>query len=350
MLNLFNKKKNIPQKPLGQNTELQYFFDDGYLKCSNCGKQIFFEDNIPLNYEKCSKCEAENFIPLKLDKYWLFLPIGDGGMGIVYRAIDIKTKKEYAVKVVNKDEFNDEDAGEALIKEAKIGIEVSAHANICTVFGYGQVNNEYYVVTDMIDGYRLDEYIEKKYCNGGIEEEKVLLWGLQLLSALQHIYDCGYLYRDLKPQNIMVINNDEDVVLFDFGLCLELDLLSEKAKDDMIEGSPQYFPPERCDAEPEGIYSEIYSLGMLLFFCFAGEPYYNSDNAMDLLKQHTAKLRVSNILKRLPNCNPDIVAIVEKMIKRDPSERFQSYREAYIAMNDIYKMYVSCGTEDLDIL
>ena len=349
MLNLFLKKKSTQGETVEQKDVNRYFFNEGFLKCSECDTQIFFKDYMSLKYEKCPKCETENFIPLKLDKYWLFSPIGDGGMGVVYKAIDSETVKEYAVKIINKEDLSDEDAGEALIKEAKVGMEVSAHSNICTVFGYGQVDDEFYVVTDIINGERLDEYVVKRHSNGGIEEEKVLLWGLQLLSALQHIYDCGYLYRDLKPQNIMVINDAEDVILFDFGLCLELNLLSEKVEDEMIEGSPQYFPPERCNAELEGIYSEIYSLGMVLFFCLAGEPYYNSDNAMELLKQHTAKLRVSNISKRLYDYNPDIVAIVEKMIKREPEERFQSYREAYIAMNDIYKMYVSCGTENLDI-
>jgi len=315
-----------------------YSYDNGFMICHNCSETIPFSDLIPLSLSKCPKCNKDIFIPKKMDKYWLLEQLGDGGMGYVFKAIDTGTGKRCAIKILHDKKTEKEQFGNPLRQEAQIGLEISTHANICTIIEYGQLENEYYMVTEFLDGCRLDKLVAS---GGVIDEEKALLWVLQILSALQHVYNCGYLYRDLKPQNLIVRPDGEDIVLFDFGLCLELEKI-ERNDGDSVEGSPQYFPPERCDFEKEGMYSEIYSLGMVLYYCLAGKPYYCADTVEELLQQHVRRLRMKSVFEKLENCNPDIVALIDKMIKREPTERFQTYNEVYIELDQIYKLYLSC--------
>ena len=324
MLNFFRKKKKISES----DPKFDYqSLEAGKLNCKSCSSKLSFKDLPTLTFYKCPNCDEDIFIPLLMGKYWLFDSLGKGGMGQVYKAFNNETGKMYAVKILQHEE------------EAEIGLEICSHSNICSVIEYGQFESKHYMVTELLEGERLDRLVSKNH--GGVDEEKVMLWGLQILSALQHIYDCGYLYRDLKPQNLIVDNNGEDIVLFDFGLCIKLDN-TEYLDGDSVEGSPQYFPPERCDFKKEDMYSEIYSLGMVLFFCLAGRPYFGADTAMELLHQHVRRLRIKSVFSMIENCNPDIAVLIDKMIKRDPEMRFQTFKEVYIELGNIYKMYRSC--------
>ena len=272
-------------------------------------------------------------------KFWLFSLIDSGGGGCVYKAFDTETGKICVVKTLLDEIKNDKAVVEAFIREAEIGLEICSHPNIGTVIEYGQNEEEYYMAAEFIDGDRLDVLVSNN--KNGIDEEKVLLWGIQILSALQHIYSHGYLYRDLKPQNLIVCDDGKEIILYDFGLCLELDKV-ENNIGDTVEGSPQYFPPERCNFEKEDMSSEIYSLGMVLFFCLDGAPYYQAETAMELLQQHIRQLRIKSVPERLEKYNPDIVAIIDKMIKRDTEKRFQTYNEIILELKNVYKMYESC--------
>ena len=334
MLNFFRKKKEVSE----QVPEFDYdSINAGYLICNKCSIKVFLENLAPLTEAECPLCGGSNFIPMLLENFWFFLPIGGGGMGYVYKAFDVETGMICAVKLLQEEEKKDKFVVDSFIREAEIGLEICSHPNVCTVVGYGLVGEEYYLASEFLDGKRLDVLVSNR--DGGVDAGKVLFWGLQILSALEHIYSCGYLYRDLKPQNLMVRGNGKDITLFDFGLCLELGDAEYNSGDNIVEGSPQYFPPERCEFEIEGMFSEIYSLGMVLFFCLAGESYFDADTPMELLQQHIGKSRGKSVFDRIENCNPDVADIIEKMIKREPEKRFQTYNEVYIEIEKIYKMY-----------
>lgn len=296
--------------------------NSGFVVCSGCARKFGLKFHTPLRFARCSKCGNVTFIPYLVNKYWLFKPLGSGGMGSVYKAIHIENGKLYSVKIAQRHKKNDVDIGRSLIKEGEVGLIISDHSNLCKVIECGKTENEIYMVSEFIDGERLDTLVTlgKKF-----NEMTVLSWGIQILSALQYIYDCGYLYRDLKPQNLILCSKLDIVKIIDFGLCMEVN--TPVSENGIIEGSPQYFPPERCSFEKEGVYSEIYSLGMVLFFCLAGEPYYKSVDVMELLKQHVRQLRIKTITDRLLGINIDVVNLIEKMTKRNPKERYQTFEE-----------------------
>ena len=336
MRNFFQKKEKMP----AFTPEFDYdSVNAGYLNCSNCSTKLYFENLTPLSYSNCPNCDERNFIPMLMEKYWLFLPIDSGGVGCVYKAFDIETGRTCAVKTLLEEAKKDEMLVKAFSKEAEIGLEICSHLNICTVVGYGLDEEEYYMASDFIDGVRLDILISEK--GVGMDDETVLFWGLQILSALQHIYNCGYLYRDLKPQNLIVSDDGKKIILYDFGLCIKIDQIVDDSVD-CVEGSPQYLPPERCNFEKEDMYSEIYSLGMVLFFCITGVPCFTGNSPEKLLEQHVRQLRLKSVFERLENSNPDIAVIIEKMVKRNPEERFQTYSEVVTELETIYEMYHSC--------
>jgi serine/threonine protein kinase len=114
--------------------------------------------------------------------------------------------------------------------------------------------------------------------------------------------------------------------LYDYGLCVKKEEASiGTAHVDHIEGSPFYLPPERVVGAPEGEYSEIYSLGMVLFHMLAGKTYYSESEINDLVSKHISSLRISSVSTHLRHCNQRTIQIVDKMIKRRPNDRYHSF-------------------------
>jgi eukaryotic-like serine/threonine-protein kinase len=301
------------------------YLEEGFIICSNCGARISLEDNTPLSISKCHKCSNSNFIPFLIKDQWLYEPLGGGGMGSVYHAFDRQNAEiEYAVKILPRKMKHDNFLIESLISEARTGSKFSNHPHLTKVYEYGLWLGEYYAVYEFIEGIRLDQIIESPVKR---PDSQIILWALQILSAEQHIYDCGYLFRDLKPQNVL-INRNGNVKMIDYGLSIPVQEAINGSKADQILGSPHYIPPERIVGDPEAQYSEIYSLGMLMFHLISGQTFYSSEDIKHLVEKHVLSLRMHNSMGKLPsNANPEIVRILNKMIRRDPSQRYQSYKE-----------------------
>ena len=312
------------------------FLNKGFIICESCKSQHMLNFYKPLSFSKCSKCGAPIFIPHKVSDYWLREPLGSGGMGSVYKADHCKTGEKFSVKLLQRDSKTDQEVVDALLYEGKVGMEISGHINVCEVVDYGTQDDEVYVVSRFLDGIRLDVLIENK---GPASEENALRWALQLLSALNHIYKAGYIYRDMKPQNIIIDRRNKKATLFDYGLCQKVD--EQNVDDEHIIGSPMFLPPERCVQEKEDMYSEIYSLGMVLFYTLAGKAYYNSDDVQEIISLHVRKIRMWTIESFLPDTNPDVIKIIDKMIKRFPADRYQSYGEVYNDIKQLYDVYKS---------
>ncbi|OGV40525.1 MAG: hypothetical protein A2X48_03110 [Lentisphaerae bacterium GWF2_49_21] len=313
------KTQQIITKP-----DLDYL-EEGFIICSNCGCRIFLEDNPPLSISKCRECSNSNFIPLLIKDFWLYEPLGGGGMGSVYHSFFRQNSNvEAALKVLPRKMKNDNFLIESLIGEARSGSKFSNHPHLTKVYEYGLWEDEYYAAYEFIDGIRLDQIIESPVKR---PDKQILLWALQILSAEQHIYDSGFLFRDLKPQNVMIDKNG-NVKMIDYGLAITVQDALSGSNAENILGSPHYMPPERIVGAPESQYSEIYSLGMLLFHMISRQTFYSSEDIKHLVEKHVVSLRMNNPMMKLPaNTNPELVRIVCKMINRNPSARYQTYKE-----------------------
>jgi len=267
------------------------------------------------------------------EEYSLFLSMA--GMTSYTVVTDPYDNEElgFAVKVLPRDRKNDTYLIEALLTEAKICWQLGDHQHLNKVIDFGRFNNEYYAVFEYIEGTRLDLIIDSPIKR---PEKQVILWGMQVLSAEQHMFDKGFLFRDLKPQNIMIDKNG-NVKLFDFGLAMPIDNALNDSSD-QIQGSPYYMPPERIVGAGESQHSEIYSLGMVLFHILAKQPYYSAEDIKSLVTKHVVSLRVNTIRSKLPHLtNSKLIAVIEKMIARVPERRYLTYKDAAAELFKIYK-------------
>ena len=142
--------------------------------------------------------------------------IGEGGMGVVYRAYDEVLHRDVALKVVKKDARLDTTASQRLLQEARASSAL-AHPNICTIYEVAENEGELYIVMELVEGKSLAEMC----ATGGLPPESVLRYGVQIASALARAHDRGIIHRDLKTANI-VITNEGLVKVLDFGLAKQV--------------------------------------------------------------------------------------------------------------------------------
>ena len=331
MFHLFDNKQD---KGVGEDRKPDLDLLNGHCyECEFCKSVHSLINVVPLSMTKCSNCKASNFIPYLIKNYWLYKPLGGGGMGSVYKAVYWNNPKwEFAIKVLPRERKDDPHLIESLLNEAEIGKSFGKHPHLIAVADYGQYNDEYFAALEFTPGKRLDQIIE---ISEEINQKYVLLWALQLLSAEQRIWDSGYLYRDMKPQNIM-IDPSGNAVLYDYGLCIPI-ADSQDPDSDVVDGSPLYMPPERIVGMGENMSSEIYSIGMVIFHALTRKTYYTSTGAYELAKKHVTSLRIHSVATRLPvSINPLIAPLLDKMVARIPAQRYQEYKDVALEIKRIY--------------
>lgn len=305
-------------------------YADGLIPCQKCGFSIPMRKLQPLKMVECPKCKSISFVPLKVGRYWLFEPLGGGGMGSVYKALSVEMPDRFfAIKVLSRAEKTKPANIHALLNEARIGKIIGDHPCLVKCVDSGCEDGEYYAAMEMVQGERLDKRIDRL---GRLPEAQALQIVLHVLAAEQHIYRCGFLYRDLKPENI-IINEQGYAILFDYGLCLPREEALHPT-DEFVSGSPYYLPPERLLGTGEDACSEIYSLGMVLYYALTGQTYFDANEVEALAKRHVSKVRLS-ISSKLKDFRPELVEVLSKMIKQEPSERYQSFREVAEAIQAI---------------
>jgi serine/threonine-protein kinase len=326
---LFSKKRD----------PLEAYFDDSFW-CTGCGKGVSLEGLVPLTPVNCPHCDDVNLVPLNVGDFWLYRPLGGGGMGAVYKAVrESQPDREFAVKILPREHVENQRLIDTLVREAEIATAISGHPGMVNTIDSG-IDGEPYLAMEYIKGDRLDQRISK---GGTLTENETILVGLRLLSALTHIYNRGYLFRDMKPQNVMYVEG-EGAVLYDYGICMTLyDSLYDDA--DIIEGSPIYFPPERITGDGETAASELYSLGMVMYHALTGHPYFSAKEIASLANQHIRNARVKTEGK-MRKVTPELAKIVDRMIKREQHDRYQSFHEAEFYLGELLRQRLEAADGD----
>ena len=299
--------------------------EQGELVCSGCGRRLALAGRQPLTLSPCEHCDEPNFVPGRLPGYWLCRPLGGGGMGSVYLARpEAGGAERYAAKVVRPGAASPERLAESLQREIEVMQHIQPHPCLLTAVDAGEdEHGAPYLITPYQEGERLDVRFSRL---GHLSEQEVILVGLRLLGGLTHLYNAGFLYRDLKTQTIVM--GADGACLLDFGICLRL----AEARDGStahVEGSSLYYPPERLSGQGEGRHSEIYSLGMVMYHALTGSPYFT---AKDIETMTTLNVRKRRLLERRrptdDSIRPDLSRVIEKMIKRQGEERYQTFLDA----------------------
>ena len=263
----------------------------------------------------------DRYIGKKLDgRYEIKEIIGVGGMANVYKAYDSIDDRAVAVKILRDEHMENDELLRRFRNESK-AIAVLSHPNIVKVYDVSFNEDIQYIVMEHIDGITLKEYIE---------QQKVLRWKeavhftVQILRALQHAHDKGIVHRDIKPQNIMLLE-DGTIKVADFGIA-RFARASQHTVTDKAIGSVHYISPEQAKGELSDEKSDIYSVGVMLYEMTTGTLPFDADSPVSVaLKQ------IQSQAKRPRTVNPDIPEGLEditiRAMQKDPARRYQSAAE-----------------------
>ncbi len=270
----------------------------------------------------------ENYVGKRLDgRYEIQDVIGVGGMAVVYKAYDNIDDRIVAVKVL-KDEYLANEEFRRRFKNESKAIAVLSHPNIVKVFDVSFGDRLQYIVMEYVEGITLKEYIEKR---GVIDWNEALFFVIQILRALQHAHDKGIVHRDVKPQNIMLIQNGT-IKVTDFGIARfnhsETRTVTEKAI-----GSVHYISPEQAKGEFTDEKADIYSVGIVLYEMLSGKLPFDGDNAVSI-----ALMQVNSNPALPRTVNPDIPVgfeqITMKAMQKSTRERYQTAAEMLLDLEE----------------
>lgn len=273
----------------------------------------------------------DNYVGKRLDgRYEIHEIIGVGGMAVVYKAFDNIDRKIVAVKILKEEYLTDEDFKRRFKNESK-AIAVLSHPNIVKVLDVSFGDRLQYIVMEYVEGITLKEYIEQQ---GSIRTREALYFVMQILRALQHAHDKGIVHRDIKPQNIMLIENGS-IKVTDFGIAT-FSRDETKTMTNAAIGSVHYISPEQAKGSVTDAKSDIYSVGVVLYEMLTGCLPFQSDNAVSV-----AVMQVQKQPKSPREINPDIPIGLEQIIMRamqkNPAERYQSAAEMLVDLGEFGK-------------
>jgi serine/threonine protein kinase/photosystem II stability/assembly factor-like uncharacterized protein len=266
-----------------------------------------------------------------LDHYRILEQIGEGGMGVVYRARDEVLNRDVALKVLAQGTLDKVSPGH-LLREAQTASSLS-HPNICTIHQVGQTGDDFYVVMELIEGRSLSDLITAT----GLSVETVTRYGTQIADALAHAHDRGIVHRDLKGSNVMVTPEGRVKVL-DFGLATRLEreglsdvTLSHSSLETKLVGTLPYMAPEILRGEKGDHLSDVWALGVLLYEAAAGGLPFRGKTGFEL---------TSAILREPPPPLPatipyGLAAVIQRCLMKQPPERYQRASEVRAALESV---------------
>lgn len=263
----------------------------------------------------------DNLIGKKLDgRYEILQLIGVGGMANVYKARDVIDERLVAVKILREEYASNEEFVRRFKNESK-AIAALNHPNIVKVYDVSFSDKMQSIVMEYIDGITLKDYIDQQKI---IRWKEAVHFTVQILRALQHAHDKGIVHRDIKPQNIMLLQ-DGTIKVMDFGIARFARSQMATITDKAI-GSVHYISPEQAKGDKTDARTDIYSVGVMLYEMLSGKLPFDGDGAVSI-----AIMQISDKAKPLaqvaPNVPEALCQITEKAMEKDPANRYQSAQE-----------------------
>lgn len=259
------------------------------------------------------------------DRYEIIRIIGEGGMANVYLAEDTILNRKVAVKVLRGDLANDEKFVRRFQREALSASSLS-HPNIVEIYDVGEDDGNFYIVMEYIEGKNLKQLIKKRE---KLSLPEVMDIMKQLTDGISHAHDLFIIHRDIKPQNMLILDNGL-VKITDFGIAIALNS-TQLTQTNSVMGSVHYLPPEQAAGKGATVKSDIYSLGIMMFELITGKLPFKGENAVEIaLKQ--MKEPIPSIRSMDSSIPQSVENIIIKSCAKNPKNRYSSVREMY---NDI---------------
>jgi len=336
-LELLRKRLNIPGK-----RTMEIAATPGAKRCPVCDKiypasaRFCSADSVPLEI-----IEGDSLIGQILGgSYQILSVLGIGGSSQVYKAKHVFLVRPVAIKVLHATHVGNDEQVKRFLQESR-AVSSLHHPNIVSLYDFGLTDDgRPYLVMDYLEGTSLFDLIK---ADGPIEPMRAVHIFRQVCEALNHAHKKGIVHRDIKPGNIVLLNEEgrEDVAkLVDFGLAKIMSWASldsfHHTQQGVVFGSPLYMSPEQCADKMVDIRSDIYSLGASLYQALSGVPPFLGENVAELIVKHMHETPPS-LFEVTPKGTipPELNSIVMRALLKEPSERFQSMSEMIEAFDNL---------------
>lgn len=270
-------------------------------------------------------------------RYEIISAIGSGGMSYVYKAKDVTLKRLVAVKTLKEEYSSDPGIVAKFSREAEAAGGLS-HPNVVSVYDVGEQSGTYYIVMELVEGFTLKKYIEKK---GKLSQHDAVQVTMQVARGLNAAHEQGIIHRDVKPQNIMV-SRDGKIKVTDFGIARINDMQASGA--DTL-GSVHYISPEQARGGVCDERSDIYSLGITLYEMVTGRVPFEGGSTVEVAIKHI-KEPITPPSTYEPDIIPNLEKIILKCTQKKPDYRYRSMS----ALLDDLKRLLSTPYEDFVIM
>jgi serine/threonine protein kinase len=243
--------------------------------------------------------------------------LGQGGMGIVYKARQQSLDRLVALKLLNSQLASSDEFSKRFDREAKVLASLN-HPNVVHVHDFGREDGLLYLVMEHVDGPTLDDAMRKK----PLDPARFLKAVRDVAEGLQRVHEVGLVHRDIKPSNVL-LTREGTAKISDFGLAIETEGGQKLTQSGMFVGTPHYVSPEHAQGKKVDGRSDLYSLGVILFEGFAGRPPFQAPSATAILYKHVNEPPPA-LYKLAPQSPKAVQEAVRKLLAKNPASRHDS--------------------------
>jgi len=287
------------------------------ITCQRCGVELDLSSVKPLSTTDCPACGTTAMAPARVDHFLLVKMVGRGGAGAVFQAFDENLHRQVAIKLIERSLQDGKSRYDDCIREARASAMLN-HPNIVQIHSLSEDRGQPYLVMEFLSGGSLSQRLRE----GRLPEREAVRVAMHVARGLAAAHRFKIVHGDIKPQNIL-FDHHRDAKLIDFGLasrsrCEQLELASR--------GTPRYVAPEVVRGGRPGPLSDLYNLGVTLYLTATGRDPFPASSARE-----RALMRLSMdpapATDHCPGLSPATVAAVDRLLQREPDDRYQSAEE-----------------------
>ncbi|MFT7618382.1 MAG: serine/threonine protein kinase [Planctomycetota bacterium] len=264
------------------------------------------------------------------ERYTILRRVGEGGMGVVFEAIEDSKNRSVAIKVLNSDGGSDAETLSRFRREGSRFAKLR-HPNIVRVYGMGRARGMLYIASEFVDGVDLYHVMKKE---GAIEIDRSLSIVEAAARGLAVAHANGVIHRDLKPENIMLTHVEQAVKVLDFGIAKDLNASVALTVRGAYLGTPAYSAPEQIRGEEIDGRTDIFSLGVILYELVTAETPFKGKRATEVLA-NTIKVNPVNPTRINSEIEAPVARLIARMIHKKPRQRMSSCEDVIARITEV---------------